>query len=334
MTEDLDHTNSQTKYHPCDTPRGMKYYQLDELTDDQQKQLNDLKIQTIREDEKYLAAHPEIRAIVSIIFKEVFRRRPVLRIHEFIAKFFNRSEHDIRDDIEHYLSKRKDHVYEDTTAMEISKRYQPPEKINSMEKPSDYRCFEECVCPKAEADRFQPYSQYDERTESNSQMWLRTIETIEKPKISVTRSEPEAFYRKLKLDKKETITPNPPPSEATSETFEKETALQIAKSKVSSTTTVNRISEQVNIDYDTNTADQPKEETKYDKASVKSLTSKIASDIEVDSSKLPIAENEPLFNFEDNILEEEDEDVVEEESESTKARLANLVQDVFKSGKK
>lgn len=47
-------------FHPCDTPRGTQYYNLKALTNEQQEKLNDLKTKIIREDEIYLAAHPEV----------------------------------------------------------------------------------------------------------------------------------------------------------------------------------------------------------------------------------------------------------------------------------
>lgn len=51
---------SDINMHPCDTPRGMFYYELGLLTSDAQENLNQLKRDTIRKDEKYLAAHPEV----------------------------------------------------------------------------------------------------------------------------------------------------------------------------------------------------------------------------------------------------------------------------------
>lgn len=51
------------EFHPCDTPRGSQYYDLKALTVEQQEQLNDLKLKMIREDEIYLAEHPEVRIV-------------------------------------------------------------------------------------------------------------------------------------------------------------------------------------------------------------------------------------------------------------------------------
>lgn len=48
------------KYHPCDTPRGCTYYDTEYLTDYQQINLNQLKIATIKSDERYLRMHPEV----------------------------------------------------------------------------------------------------------------------------------------------------------------------------------------------------------------------------------------------------------------------------------
>lgn len=47
-------------FHPCNSPRGMLYYDLNVLTDYQQTQLNDFKRELIRQNERYLASHPEV----------------------------------------------------------------------------------------------------------------------------------------------------------------------------------------------------------------------------------------------------------------------------------
>ena len=49
------------EFHPGDTPRGMEYYTLEILTPQQQEELNLYKINTIRENQKYLFEHPEVR---------------------------------------------------------------------------------------------------------------------------------------------------------------------------------------------------------------------------------------------------------------------------------
>lgn len=54
--------DDESTFHPCNTPRGTLYYNLDTLTDDQQEELNDLKVNIVRDNYKYLAAHPEVTA--------------------------------------------------------------------------------------------------------------------------------------------------------------------------------------------------------------------------------------------------------------------------------
>ena len=46
--------------NPSDTPRGMTYYNLEILTDLQRKKVNNLRVQTVRDDETYLAHHPQV----------------------------------------------------------------------------------------------------------------------------------------------------------------------------------------------------------------------------------------------------------------------------------
>lgn len=60
MADDSLEINDELEFHPCDTPRGLQYYDLKGLTDEQQIHLNELKLKMIREDEIYLASHPEV----------------------------------------------------------------------------------------------------------------------------------------------------------------------------------------------------------------------------------------------------------------------------------
>lgn len=61
IVEDFD-------FHPCNTPRGMLYYDMNVLTAVQQQKLNSLKRKVVREDEEYLADHPEVRIYKNLIF--------------------------------------------------------------------------------------------------------------------------------------------------------------------------------------------------------------------------------------------------------------------------
>lgn len=57
ITEEMD-------FHPCNTPRGMLYYDVQAITTDQQEKLSQLKRNIVREDEIYLAAHPEVKILI------------------------------------------------------------------------------------------------------------------------------------------------------------------------------------------------------------------------------------------------------------------------------
>lgn len=60
MADDSVEIEEPFPFHPCDSPRGMYYYDFKFLTTSQQEKLNKLKRDTIRDDEQYLAANPEV----------------------------------------------------------------------------------------------------------------------------------------------------------------------------------------------------------------------------------------------------------------------------------
>ncbi|KAL3281220.1 hypothetical protein HHI36_004434 [Cryptolaemus montrouzieri] len=160
-------------FHPTDTPRGTMYYNLEELTDSQQIKLNSLKIDTIRQDEKYLAAHPEIRAIVVLLMRMLLRHRPMIKVHEFIAKFFNRSESDIQDEVYEYLATREGHVSENLSAVNFALSKKPIVKKESIiDRPLDYICGEECSCAHALQWKLSPYEDADVTSFSETEHWL------------------------------------------------------------------------------------------------------------------------------------------------------------------
>ncbi|XP_044751262.1 uncharacterized protein LOC123311409 [Coccinella septempunctata] len=174
MADDSLPVDQPMKYHPTDSPRGTLYYNLEELTENQQIQLNALKINTIREDEKYLATHPEVRAIIVLLLRVLLRRRPMIKVHEFIAKFFNRSESDIADDVQEYLDSRKDHVYEDRSAVEISvnRKIMKGEREEIVpDRPLDYICAEDCVCDHAMEWKL-PFEAHDNMSFTETEHWL------------------------------------------------------------------------------------------------------------------------------------------------------------------
>ncbi|KAF2905157.1 hypothetical protein ILUMI_01017, partial [Ignelater luminosus] len=93
-------------YHPCNSPRGMLYYDLNVLTSEQQTELNKFKRDVVREDERYLAKHPEVRALVALITRQVLKYRPRTDLPQFIGSFFSRPKLDIEDEIQRYIEER------------------------------------------------------------------------------------------------------------------------------------------------------------------------------------------------------------------------------------
>lgn len=61
-------------YHPCNSPRGMLYYDLNVLTSEQQTELNKFKRKVVREDEKYLAKHPEVSRVLMSFLQLVCKK--------------------------------------------------------------------------------------------------------------------------------------------------------------------------------------------------------------------------------------------------------------------
>ncbi|KAJ8920931.1 hypothetical protein NQ315_015724 [Exocentrus adspersus] len=87
MADDSEYINETFDFHPCATPRGMLYYKLTELTEEQQTRLNRYKIDVIRSNQKYLHTHPEIRLIISKLLRAVLRARPKHSIHKFLVEY-------------------------------------------------------------------------------------------------------------------------------------------------------------------------------------------------------------------------------------------------------
>lgn len=48
-------------FHPTISPRGLNFYDSSVLTAKQQRRLNDFKTDVLRENQKYLAQHPEVQ---------------------------------------------------------------------------------------------------------------------------------------------------------------------------------------------------------------------------------------------------------------------------------
>ncbi|XP_028135410.1 uncharacterized protein LOC114330285 [Diabrotica virgifera virgifera] len=74
-------------FHPCDVPSGLKDYKLSEITDDQQIELNNFKLDRIKEDHIYLKNHPEIKFIVNNLIRAVLKKRPQFDIEAFFVDY-------------------------------------------------------------------------------------------------------------------------------------------------------------------------------------------------------------------------------------------------------
>ncbi|KAK9879763.1 hypothetical protein WA026_006825 [Henosepilachna vigintioctopunctata] len=179
MADDTFSVTNFTPFHPADTPRGTLYYNLDELTSSQQSKLNDLKIDTIREDHKYLAKNPEIRAIIALLLRKLMRHRPIIKIHEFIARFFSRSSADIQEEILEYLDQRETKsIKEKLSIKEESEEYievtqkAPEKKEISIEQSLDIICSEECTCPHSVGWKLHSYIPFDDMSFKETEHWL------------------------------------------------------------------------------------------------------------------------------------------------------------------
>ncbi|KAJ3654913.1 hypothetical protein Zmor_014065 [Zophobas morio] len=94
-------------FHPCNIPHGMKNYVLQDLTPDQQTKLNVYKREQIRTDQKYLAAHPEIRGLIIMILRLLLKTKPVFDIYEVVGQYFTKSSVDLKEEIYAYLEERE-----------------------------------------------------------------------------------------------------------------------------------------------------------------------------------------------------------------------------------
>ncbi|XP_022914474.1 uncharacterized protein [Onthophagus taurus] len=133
MADDTTQKIDPLNFHSCDTPRGMLYYTMEDLTKSQQIKLNDLRIKTVREDEQYLAGHPEVRACVALITRYVLQRCPRNNIHDVIAQFFSRSKVDIQEEINEYIKNRGDHIYEMDSAVGVFGKHMSSMNSSSFE---------------------------------------------------------------------------------------------------------------------------------------------------------------------------------------------------------
>ncbi|KAJ4427642.1 hypothetical protein ANN_25290 [Periplaneta americana] len=85
---------------PDANPYGMLAYDFGALTSEQQRQLNILKINTIREDHIYLATHPEVRAITCLLLRAFCKFQP-RNVHEFASYFI--SQPDLQQKVDDFI---------------------------------------------------------------------------------------------------------------------------------------------------------------------------------------------------------------------------------------
>ncbi|KAL5003984.1 hypothetical protein ScPMuIL_017440 [Solemya velum] len=109
MADDMKR-HGQPKHDP---PQGMEPYDLGghgdlgALSDEQQKQLNQFKMKTRIENERYLKQHPEVECLVAGFLGEVLTKRPE-NIREFAADHFTNP--DLTDMIEEHLKARQSKI--------------------------------------------------------------------------------------------------------------------------------------------------------------------------------------------------------------------------------
>ncbi|CAH1119548.1 unnamed protein product [Phaedon cochleariae] len=115
MADDSSSSPNHLDFHPCDTPRGMTYYKLQELTDQQQKLLFNQKLEIMRNNQKYLKDHPEIKAAIGILVKAILKARPKVKLRYFLAKYFTEHYEEIKSAMETFSAGQE----EVNNAMEV-----------------------------------------------------------------------------------------------------------------------------------------------------------------------------------------------------------------------
>ncbi|TGZ47160.1 Uncharacterized protein DBV15_06097 [Temnothorax longispinosus] len=95
---------ARNAFHPADPPHGMQNYDVGALTRDQKQALNEMKMNTRKENEIYLKSHPEIRGFIGILLRHVLSKQPLIDIPEVVGTFFNRPRREIVADLLDYLS--------------------------------------------------------------------------------------------------------------------------------------------------------------------------------------------------------------------------------------
>ncbi|XP_060518196.1 uncharacterized protein LOC132696989 [Cylas formicarius] len=89
--------------HSSDTPKKTKPYNLAILTEEQQQKLIARKLQTARENQKYLFQHPEIRATIHVITKKILIDRPSHDIEAYVMKYVSQNWMAIMEEVARYV---------------------------------------------------------------------------------------------------------------------------------------------------------------------------------------------------------------------------------------
>ncbi|KAG5900672.1 hypothetical protein JTB14_005937 [Gonioctena quinquepunctata] len=99
----------------------MTYFQLGILTSEQKKQLSDTKLDIVRENQKYLKKHPEIRAVVELVLKAVLKARPKVKVRHFLAEYFAENSDEIKKTIEECSIAKSVSILSDETDQYLGK---------------------------------------------------------------------------------------------------------------------------------------------------------------------------------------------------------------------
>ncbi|XP_049822161.1 uncharacterized protein LOC109605026 [Aethina tumida] len=94
-------------FSPNVAPANTHYYIKSDLGPDQQEKIDQLKLETLKENHKYLSEHPEVKAIIYILLERLLKKRPGTNIASFIANYFRKqSLMNLNGDIAKYCRRR------------------------------------------------------------------------------------------------------------------------------------------------------------------------------------------------------------------------------------
>ncbi|XP_078050751.1 uncharacterized protein LOC144477136 [Augochlora pura] len=99
----MDDPSSKRPFHPKDPAHGTRNYDVGVLSKNQKRKLNLRKATVRNENDIYLKAHPEIKALISLLLKCVLRSQPNVDVHETMGEFFNRPRRQVLADLLDYM---------------------------------------------------------------------------------------------------------------------------------------------------------------------------------------------------------------------------------------